>query len=193
MAGRPGIKVGFDNFSGSTQKAEILPVRHPPVLATELAERGPPLGEVEEGRGGGSRMNASPRGKNSPETGGREVKSTESTSKWSRKGLASGVRLPTLAGLALIGTPSESVRRAAPRPLQRAPLGPSSPPPANHHPQPETTSRASGLHYLVPSPPRGRGKDPGGARAAARGRGGPRAGARARRHLPSLGLPDGGV
>lgn len=46
-------------------------------------------------------MNASTGRENPPETRGQEVKSTECTSKWSRKGLASRGRLTPLAGLAL--------------------------------------------------------------------------------------------
>lgn len=150
-------------------------------------------GGVREGRGGGSRMNASPRGKTHqrPEAGRLRV----------LRVLANGAEGARVRGQAshpsqdcLLGTPSESVRRASPRPLQRAPLRPSSPP-ANHHPQPEhylPWARRPRVH-LVPLPHPGvAGRRPGGARAAARGREASER-ARARRHLPSLGLPDGGV
>lgn len=135
-------------------------------------------GRSARGKGRGLEDECFNRRENPPETGGQEVKSTECTSKWSRKGLASGGRLPTLAGLAL-RYPGESGRRASPRPLQRAPPRPSPPPPANHHPQPAHYVPGAGRPrvHLATIPHPGSGRRARGARGPRRGSGGPRAGA----------------
>lgn len=57
---KQGIKLGFDHFSGSPRRAESLPTRGILQVPGSKARRAgtASMGGVREGRGGGSRMNA---------------------------------------------------------------------------------------------------------------------------------------
>lgn len=170
---------------------------HPPGLGQQSSQSGDRLyGRSARGKGRGLEDEGSSGRENPPETGGQEVKSTECAGKWSRKGLASGGRLPTLAELA----PRNPRRVCAPRPVPT-----SAHPLVRLHRHPRTTTHSQGNTSPGPGsraasrpprhhpPPRGLAEEPRGG-AGVRGTGGEaRERARARQCLPSLGLPDGGV
>lgn len=90
-------------------------------------------------------MNASTGRENPPETRGQEVKSTECTSKWSRKGLASRARLTTLAGLALRNPRQGCTPR--PVPVRAHPLAVSS---ATREPPPTASALPPGRPAASP-------------------------------------------
>lgn len=150
------------------------------------------MGGVREGRGGGSRMNASTGGKTHQRPEARRLRVLSVLVNGAERGWRPGGGFPT-SQYWLLGTPYESAR-LAPSPPARTPSSVSAatrePPPTASALPPRSRVASRPPHHHPP--PWGRGKRPG-------GRGGCGAGeearerARARRRLPSLGLPDGGV